>query len=65
MTDALSMKFTVRLVALGVSQPQLIMEFGRLKLEVIKEGTPALTFSMIVQPKWLERNTYRLTLSSE
>lgn len=53
--DALNRKSTVELTALGVSQPQLIMEFERLGIEVVEEGTPALLYSMTMQPDLLGR----------
>jgi hypothetical protein len=40
--DALSRKSTAELGALRVSQPQLVMEFEKLQLEVVEEGKPAL-----------------------
>jgi hypothetical protein len=53
--DALSQKSTVALSALGTSQPQLIMELERFRIEVIAEGIPALVCSMMAQPELLER----------
>ena len=53
--DVLSRKSTVELVALGISQPQLIKEFARMGLEVLSEGAPAHLANLIVQPKLLAR----------
>jgi hypothetical protein len=53
--DALSRKSTIELSALGTSQPQLIMELERFRLEVVEEGIPALVCSMTAQPELLER----------
>jgi hypothetical protein len=38
--DTLSRKSMVELSALGISQPQLIEEFARMRLEVVDEGAP-------------------------
>ena len=47
--DALSRNSTVELAALGISQPQLIMEFARMGLEVVGEGTPRHLANLMVQ----------------
>jgi hypothetical protein len=52
--DALSKKSKIELATIGISQPQLIMELKRLKLEVVGKGTPALLSSMVIQPKLLK-----------
>jgi hypothetical protein len=46
--NALSRKSTIYLSALGTSQPQLIMELERFRLEVVEEGISALVRSMAV-----------------
>jgi hypothetical protein len=46
--DALSRKSMVELVALGISQPQLIKEFARMGLEVVSKGTPRHLANMMV-----------------
>jgi hypothetical protein len=53
--DALSGKSSVELVALEISQPQLIKEFAGMRLEVVGEGTPAHLTNLMVQPKLLAR----------
>jgi hypothetical protein len=47
-TDALSRKSTVELAALGISQPQLIKEFARKRLEAVGEGMPANLANLMV-----------------
>jgi hypothetical protein len=46
--DVLSRKSMVELVALGISQPQLIKEFARMGLEVVSKGTPRHLANMMV-----------------
>jgi hypothetical protein len=51
--DALSWKSKVKLAALGISQPQLIKEFARMRLEVVGEGMPAYLAILMVQSELL------------
>ena len=53
--DALSMKSTVELAALEISQPQLIKEFAGMRLEVVGESTPAHLANLMVQSELLAR----------
>ena len=53
--DALSRKSTVELVALGISQPQLINEFVGMGLEVVGEGTPVHLANLMIQSELLVR----------
>jgi hypothetical protein len=53
--DALSRKSTVELAALGISQPQLIKEFTRMRLEVVGEGMPVHLANLIVELGLLAR----------
>jgi hypothetical protein len=53
--DALSRKSTVELAALGISQPQLIMEFIGMGLEVVDEGMSIHLANLMVQSELLAR----------
>ena len=50
-TDALSRKSTMKLAALGISQPQLIKEFTGMGLEAVGEGTPVHMANLLVHSK--------------
>jgi len=51
----LGRKSSTELATMSISQPQIIMELKRLKLEVVTRGSPVLLSSMVIQPKLLER----------
>jgi hypothetical protein len=53
--DTLSKKSMVELVALGISQPQLIKEFTGMGLEVVGEATPIHLANLAVQSELLAR----------
>jgi hypothetical protein len=53
--DALSRKSSIELATASISQPQLIMELKRWKLEVMTGGSLVLLSSMVVQLELLER----------
>jgi hypothetical protein len=53
--NALNKKSTVELATLGISQPQLIMEFTRIGLEVVGESMPVHLANLMVQSELLAR----------
>ena len=53
--DVLSKKSTMELVALRISQPQLIKEFTMMGLEVVGESAPAYLADLTVQSELLAR----------
>jgi hypothetical protein len=48
-----STKSMVRLAALGISQPQLVMEFVRIGVKVVDEGAFAHLSNLVVESKLL------------
>jgi hypothetical protein len=53
--DTLSRKSTMELVALGISQPQLIKELSGMRLEVVVEGIPVHLANLMVRSELLAR----------
>jgi hypothetical protein len=53
--DALSQKSTTELGALRVSQPQLVMKFEKLQLDVVEEGKLALMAGIVLQIELVQR----------
>jgi hypothetical protein len=53
--NSLSIKSSIELATLSISQPQFIMELKRLKLEAVIGDSLVLLLSMVIQPELLTK----------